>query len=97
MVSTPYFLPYQERFYIKQDIPCVLIKKSGQDFAIISIYIDDLNIIGIEKACKDAATTLCLEFEKKDFGPKSFCIGLQITQVPGGLLHQTIYAENVMK
>jgi hypothetical protein len=36
-----------QRGYINNDnCPCVFIKKSSDGFCIISVYVDDLNIIG---------------------------------------------------
>jgi hypothetical protein len=36
------------------DCPCVFIKKSTTDFCIISVYVDDLNIIGHAKNIDEA-------------------------------------------
>jgi hypothetical protein len=88
----------KQGFVANEICPCVFIKKVGSEFAIISVYVDDLNIIGTEKACKDAATTLEKEFEMKDLGPTSFCLGLQLTRISGGvLMHQTTYTQKVLK
>jgi hypothetical protein len=45
------------------DCPCVFIKKSSTDFCIISVYIDDLNIIGYVKNIDEAHNHLKKEFE----------------------------------
>jgi hypothetical protein len=60
------------------DCPCVFIRKSSTDFCIISIYIDDLNIIGHAKDIDEAHNHLKKEFEMKDLGKTKFCFGLQI-------------------
>jgi hypothetical protein len=60
------------------DCPCVFIRKSSTGFCIISIYIDDLNIIGHAKDIDEAHNHLKKEFEMKDLGKTKFCFGLQI-------------------
>ena len=78
--------------------PCVCIKKSEIGFAIVAVYVDDLNLIGtLEELSK---TTFCLknEFEMKDLGKTKFCLGLQIEYLPTGiLLHQSTYTKKVLK
>jgi hypothetical protein len=56
----------------------VFIRKSSIGFCIISIYIDDLNIIGHAKDIDEARNHLKKEFEMKDLGKTKFCLGLQI-------------------
>ena len=63
--------------YVNNPIcPCVFIKKSETGFAIIVVYVDDLNLVG----------TLKKKFEMKDLGKTKFCIGLQIEHFPNGVL-----------
>ena len=73
--------------YVNNPIcPCVFIKKSEIGFAIVAVYVDDLNLIGtLEELSK---TTFCLknEFEMKDLGKIKFCLGLQIEYLPIGIL-----------
>jgi hypothetical protein len=40
------------------DCPCVLIKKSNDGFCIISVYIDDLNIVETVREFEEAMTYL---------------------------------------
>jgi hypothetical protein len=47
------------------DCPCVFIKKSRTGFYIISVYVDDLNIIGSPKDIDEARNHLKTEFEMK--------------------------------
>ena len=47
------------------DCPCVFIKKSRTGFCIISVYIDDLNIIGSPKDIEEARKHLKTEFEMR--------------------------------
>jgi hypothetical protein len=45
--------------------PCVFIKKSESGFAIIAVYVDDLNLVGTPKELTKTATYLKNEFEIK--------------------------------
>ena len=36
-------------FMNNEDCPCVFIRKSNKGFCIVSVYVDDLNIIGTNK------------------------------------------------
>jgi hypothetical protein len=58
------------------DCPCVFIRKSNTDFCIISIYVDDLNIIGHINDIDDAHNHLKKESDIKDLGKTKFCLGL---------------------
>ena len=58
--------------------PCVFIKKSPSRFVIITIYIDDLNMIGTPEEFSKAIKYLKKEFEVKDLGKSKFCLGCQI-------------------
>ena len=42
-------IPSKERIPDNDDCPCVFIQKSQTGFCIISVYVDDLNIIGSPK------------------------------------------------
>jgi hypothetical protein len=56
------------------DYPCVFIRKSNIGFCIISIYIDDLNIIGHTKDIDESRNHLKKEFAMKDLGKTKFCL-----------------------
>ena len=56
--------------------PCVFMKRSGSEFVIIAVYVDDLNLIGTPEELPKAVEILKKEFEMKDFGKRKFCIGL---------------------
>jgi hypothetical protein len=76
----------------------VFIKKSSTGFCIISIYVDDLNIIGHAKDIDEARNHLKKEFEMKDLGKTKFCLGLQIEHLQMGILvHQSAYAKKVLE
>ena len=50
--------------------PCVFIKKTIVGFAILAIYVDDLNLIGIPEELINIANYLKKEFEMKDLRKK---------------------------
>jgi hypothetical protein len=58
--------------------PCIFIKKSESRFAIIAVYVDDLNLVGTPEKLIKTVTYLKSEFEMKDLGKTKFCLGLQI-------------------
>jgi hypothetical protein len=60
------------------DCPCMFIRKSATGFCIISIYVDDLNIIGHTKDIDEAHHHLKMDFEMKKMDRTKFCLGLQL-------------------
>ena len=85
--------------YVNNPIcPCVFIKKSEIGFAIIAVYVDDLNLVGTPEELTKTAEYLKKEFEMKDLGKTKFCIGLQIEHFPNGVLvHQSTYIKKILK
>jgi hypothetical protein len=80
------------------DCPCVFIHKSLTEFCIISVYVDDLNIIGTELDINEARDRLKIEFEMKDLGKTKFCLGLQLEHLPTCILvHQWAYIQKILK
>ena len=80
------------------DCPCVFIKKSQNGFCIISVYVDDLNIIGNAEDIKEAMSYLQTEFEMKDLGKTKLCLGLQFEHLPEGVfIHQSTYTKRVLE
>jgi hypothetical protein len=74
------------------DCLCVYIRKSTTGFCIISVYVDDLNIIGHTKDIDEACNHLKTEFEIRDLGKTKFCLGLQLKHLHTGILvHQSAY------
>jgi len=67
-------------------------------FCIISVYVDDLNIIGCKEDIEEASTYLKAEFEMKNLGRTKFCLGLQIEHLPRGFfIHQSTYTKKVLE
>jgi hypothetical protein len=54
------------------DCSRVFIKRSSNGFCIISLYVDDLSIIGNEEDINEARHHLKTEFEMKDLGQINF-------------------------
>jgi hypothetical protein len=75
----------------------VFIRKYSTGFCIISIYVDDLNIIGHAKDMNEARNHLKKEFEMKDLGKTKFCLGLRIEHLQICILvHQSTYVKKVL-
>jgi hypothetical protein len=70
------------------DCPCVFIKKIRTGFCIISVYVDDLNIIGHAKDIDEAHNHLKKKFEMKYLGKTKCCLDLQIEHLQMGILIQ---------
>ena len=64
----------QKGYSNSDDCPCVFIKRSTSGFCIISVYVDDINIIGNSESIDEARNHLKTEFEMKDLGKTKFCI-----------------------
>jgi hypothetical protein len=88
-----------QRDYINNDdCPCVFIKKSCDGFCIISVYVDDLNIIGATRDIEEAMAYLKTDFEMKDLGETMFCLGLQLEHLPEGVfIHRSTYTKRVLE
>ena len=85
--------------YVNDPIcPCVFIKKSNSGFAIVAVYVDDINLIGSPEELSKTAEYLKKEFEMKDLGKTKYCLGLQIEHLASGVLvHQSAYIEKILK
>jgi hypothetical protein len=85
--------------YMKNDdCPCVFIKRSKVGFCVISVYVDDLNIIGNKLDIDEARHHLTTKFEMNDLGKTKFCLGLLLEHLPSGILvHQSTYTQKVLE
>ena len=78
--------------------PFIFIKKSKTGFAIIVVYVDDLNLIRTLEELIRTTKYLKNEFEKKDLRTTKFCLGLQIEHYSiGVLVHQSAYIKKILK
>ena len=85
--------------YINNPIcPCIFIKKSELGFAILAVYVDNINLFETPEELTRTATCLKDEFEMKELGKTKYCLGLQIEHKSNGILiHQSKYVEKVLK
>ena len=51
--------------------PCIFIKKSETGFAIIVMYVDDLNLVGTPEELTRTTNYFKKEFEMKDLEPRN--------------------------
>ena len=88
-----------EEGYVNNPIcPYIFIKKSEIGFAIIAVYVDDLNLVGTFKELTRTTNYLKNEFEMKYLEKTKFCLDLQIEHFPNGVLvHQSTYIKKVLK
>jgi hypothetical protein len=76
----------------------VFIRKSATEFCIISVYVDDLNIIGHTKDIDEAHNHLKTESEMKNLGRIKFCLGLQLEHLHTGILvHMSAYVQKILE
>ena len=78
--------------------PCIFIRKSKTGFELITVYVDDLNLIGTPEELTRTKNYLKREFEMKDLIKTKFCLGLQIKHFPTGILvPQSVYTKKILK
>ena len=68
-------------FQHDQSLPCIFILRESSSFAIVAIYVDDINLVGTLATCKNVVSLLTNCFEMKLLGKTSYCIGLQIAHL----------------
>ena len=85
--------------YVNNELcSCVFIKKSHSRFAIVAVYIDNMNLIGIPTELEEIAAHLKSEFEMKDLGKTRYCLSLEIEHCSDEILvHQLNYTQNVLR
>ena len=87
----------KEGYVNKPICSCIFIKKSETGFAIIVMYVDDLNLVGTPEELTRTTNYLKKKFEMKDLG-KFFFLGLQVEYFTNRVLvHQSIYIKKVLK
>ena len=78
--------------------PCVFIKKTSSGFAIIAVYVDDMNIVGTLDEIRETTSYLKSEFEMKDLGKTRMCLGLELEhRACGILIHQSAYVHKILR
>ncbi|KAL6214692.1 hypothetical protein ACLB2K_014124 [Fragaria x ananassa] len=74
------------------------MKKTSSGFAIVAVYVDDMNIIGTLDEIKETAAYLKSEFEMKDLGKTRFCLGLELEHRACGIfIHQSAYVQKILR
>ncbi|KAI3810709.1 hypothetical protein L1987_20331 [Smallanthus sonchifolius] len=76
----------------------LFIKKSGGDYLLVQIYVDDI-IFGStnEGLCKDFEGVMKSKFEMSAMGELSFFLGLQVNQKEDGFfIHQSKYVKDIL-
>ena len=77
---------------------CIFIKKSETGFAIIVVYVDDLNLDETPEELVRTTKYLKMEFEMKDIGKKKFCLNLPIEHFPTRVfVHQSTCTKKILK
>ncbi|KAB2604828.1 hypothetical protein D8674_037115 [Pyrus ussuriensis x Pyrus communis] len=77
--------------------PRVFIKKSHSGFAIVAIYVDNMNLIGTPAELEEIASHLKSKFEMKNLGKTRYYRGLEIEHCSNGILmHQSNYTQKVL-
>src|SRR5438128_1606303 len=72
--------------------------RNYQLVSIISVYVDDLNIIGNTQDINEARNHLKAEFEMKDLGQTKFFLGFQLEHLSAGILiHQSTYIQKILE
>ena len=84
--------------YVNNSIcPCVFTKKRENGFAIIAVYVDDLNLFGTPEELIKTTNYLRKEFEMKDLGKTRYCLGLQIEFCLNGVLIHPLSSPMVVR
>ncbi|XP_070682445.1 uncharacterized mitochondrial protein AtMg00810-like [Malus domestica] len=85
--------------YVNNELcPYVFIKKSHSGFAIVAVYVDDMNLIGTPAELEEITVHLKSKFEMKDLGKTQYCLGLEIEHCSDGILvHQSYYTQKVLR
>ena len=84
--------------YVNNPICPLHLYKSKTGFAVITVYVDDVNLVGTLEELRKITKYLKREFEIKDLGKTKFCHDLQIKYFPiRVLVHQSTYTKKILK
>ena len=80
-------------------LPCIFVLHKDHGYAILAVYVDDINLVGTALVCTEVEKLLENQFEMKLLGKTTFCLGLQIHHHSDGsiLLHQASYVQKLLK
>ncbi|TPX45167.1 DNA-directed DNA polymerase [Synchytrium endobioticum] len=80
-----------------EEVPSVFFKNTAHGPSITSIYVDDTNVMGNKEAVKQTKEMLTKNFQMKDFGQVTACIGVQIEHIKDGtFIHQTVMTKKIL-
>jgi hypothetical protein len=75
---------YQNGFSKNQSKPSLYIKKKGEDFVMVCLYVDDLIYTGTSKdMVAEFKTAMMKEFEMSDLSLMRYFLGIQVKQSLG--------------
>jgi len=78
--------------------PCIYMKILENEFVIIFVYIDDINIVGTPNELTKTTNCLKKEFEMKDLRRAKFSLRLEIEYLNEGVfVYQKAYIMKVLK
>jgi hypothetical protein len=94
------FLVSECGFVKAKSTPCLYSKTSSGKKVIVSLYVDDLTIVGNSKLIQDLKAKLKSRFNISELGSVRTCLGLQVERdVKKGTLfiHQSRYLDDLLK
>jgi hypothetical protein len=89
---------HQNGFSRSQSEPSLYIKKKGEDFLMVCLYVDDLIYTGTSKdMVAEFKTAMMKEFEMPDLGLMRYFLGIQAKQFPGKIfISQEKYVADLL-
>jgi hypothetical protein len=98
LVKLLYGLKQSERIWYNRLKELLLNRGYSTGFCIISIYVDELNIICHTKDIDEARNHLKTEFKMKDLGRTNFYLALQLEHLHTSILvHQSAYIQKILE
>ena len=86
--------------YVNNELcPCVFIKKSHSGFAIVAVYVDDMNLIGTPpQSLRKLLHTWNQNLRWRILGKLEYCLSLEIEHCSDGILvPQSNYTQKVLR
>lgn len=84
-------------FRINECDKCVYFKNTPNGYVIISLYVDDMLILGSDENIDSTMEMIKNNFEVKDMGVVDVILGIKIIKSSGGLtLSQSHYIEKIL-
>ncbi len=77
--------------------PCIFIKRQADEYIILAIYVDDINLFGTPKLIEKTTKTIQNVFEMKELGVPTYCLGLQFDYMKNGtFISQSTYTKKIL-